>query len=327
MKTTAIGIGIGFGLFFAAGYAFAVQPGDPRAAVEDELGRPEAYIGTEGREVFFYPRGEVVVVDGRVHAVELISEEEAFRREMARQAEAAEREAREREHRERLEAEGMEIRLRKLADPGFMKASAAERVAFWQQFKRTYPMVPLGEEYDAALRERELELAAQNAALEAESRIRAMEMRLARAEAEAAAAARTTYVSAAPAVYVAGYAPRVRRPIYVAPCGGSHRGRCGSICGNGPKVTPYVTSAGYGFQRFRGEASTCDRRSSGVSISVGYSDHSTRTRVSAHRGVPEAYASQRPIPIVSRPWGGTSCTTVNRPVSRADLTAAARFRF
>ena len=66
-----------------------------------------------------------------------------------------------------------------------MNAAAAERLAFWQRFRAQYPGVAIGEEYAAALRERELELSARSVAQSSDAYVRELEARVARAEAQA----------------------------------------------------------------------------------------------------------------------------------------------
>ena len=115
-------------------------------------------------EILTYDRGEVELVNGKVVTADLISAEQAQAEKVRRQAEEQARREREQERREQLRVEGLEVYERKVNDTAFMNAPASERVAFWKRFKKQYPDVPLGEEYSQAMREYEMEVAAQGAA-------------------------------------------------------------------------------------------------------------------------------------------------------------------
>lgn len=321
----------------------AAMVGDTKDAVLAELGQPDGYLGTATREVFTYERGHVELADGIVISAELISEEEAVRRRLKREAEEAARLERERERRERLRTEGTDIRLRRLADSDFMTASAAQRLAFWQQFRKHYPMVQLGDEYGAALRERELELAAENAAIAAERRIRNLEMRVAQAEADAAYASyyeQPTRVSSP--VYYGSTAYRGSGGVVYAGSSGctqSRRGRCRSSCRCKPKVTPLPSSAGYAFQRSRSKVATRSagyafqrpRNTVGVNVWTGkpvYEKSVCTPRVQQPRAMhSRRVGSPTPDFVASRPWITSGSTTVVRPASRGGLSVNARFSF
>ena len=320
MKTTVAGLAAILILCMVS-TAHAVMIGDTRETVLSELGTPDSYIGTSNREMMTYERGEVVLVDGAVASLALMSEEEALRRRLLREQEAAERAERERARRERLAAEGTEIRLRKLADTDFMMSSAAVRLAFWKQFRSQYPMVEVGEEYGAALRERQLELAAENAGVAAERRLRELEMRVAQAEADAAYAGGTTFVSAGHPVYIGGTScRRARRPSTAWPC--SHGKRvCNASCGSRSGITRFSSSAGYGFQR--------PLKQGGVRVQVGLNSCNTGARIKPLRG-PVDYAYPQAFSPVSPSWfgaGGGGVHKVHQPVSRSALTARASIRF
>jgi hypothetical protein len=303
----------------------AIGIGDSRAVVLAALGEPPGYVGTPSREILMYERGEVVLEGGTVISAALISEEEARARRLQREAEEAARLERERIRRAQLAEEGTEIRLRKLADTEFMNASATQRVAFWRQFKKVYPMVELGDEYAAALRERELELAAENAAYASQTRIRDLERRVAQAEADAARGYYRddpVYVgSAVPVVYGGRYVSRVRRPIYVgggAGCGHTH---CKTVClrGKRPKVTPYDSTAGYAFQRAKPSGKVRVRAGLSSSCGSGAGIKPLNSTV--------GYGFQRALPVASRPWRASSGSVIHRPVSRGGISAKACISF
>ena len=75
----------------AGGLDSEIAKGDTRAFVLEILGEPDGTMGSPRYEVLFYPRGKVVLSDGKVVEVNLISEDEAARREAARIREEQER--------------------------------------------------------------------------------------------------------------------------------------------------------------------------------------------------------------------------------------------
>ena len=146
------------GLLGAVGVRAEVAPGFSADEVVQELGAPEQMIQINDRQIWYYDRGRVDLVEGEVVEAVLVSEEEAIARRERMEWERLEREQAQRELREARLVKGLTIQEEKLGDAGFLAQPAATRLAFWRSFKRSNPEVPLSEDYYAALEEREDEL-------------------------------------------------------------------------------------------------------------------------------------------------------------------------
>lgn len=215
----------------------AVQPGDDEVAVRAELGPPVGQYKLGERTIMSFERGEVEFVDGKVTRSELISVEEAAQRKARREREAAEAAERARIAKEKRIVEGQEIYQRKISDPAFMNSSATERFTFWNGFKTKYPEVPLGPEYDQARSEYNLEQQARRAAAQ----------EAAQAQARAATAQSGSYSTSSGVYYNDSYY-RNGGAIVVDP-GYGHGHRPPMVVNPGASVTPFESTAGYGFQR------------------------------------------------------------------------------
>lgn len=202
--------------------AAEVNVGDTRAQVITALGAPKGGISSGSYELLTYERGKVELRDGKVVTTDLISAEQA---EMNRQLRAEQQAAAERDAaaaRAKRIAEGTEVRRTKLDDAAFTALPAAQRVAFWQNFKKWYPEVPLGDEYTVALRELEQDLTARRLAQAQDQRIVELERRVADAEqrAQQAEQQKTVIVDGYTYGYPYGYLPVSRRygpSCYVEP--------------------------------------------------------------------------------------------------------------
>lgn len=170
----------------------AVAVGDSRDDVITALGQPSGAAEVGSQSILFYDRGEVKLREGRVVAVNLISEEELAARRHA-EAQALERmEAAAQARLERLTAEGRATYAAKKTDARFAALPAAEQLGYWRTFATRYPMINIDEEL-AALTDRvnyEMRLRELQAAHEAEiaqlaERVEAAEEQAARAEREA----------------------------------------------------------------------------------------------------------------------------------------------
>jgi len=169
----------------------AVGVGDSTEKVIAELGRPDATICSPEQEVYYYERGKVILVNGKVDSVQLISQDEYQEEQARRNAARAEREA------TRLEM-ARSIKEAKLADPAFQNAPPEQQVAYWEQFKRNHPEISVEGAYTRALqRLLEHQIVELRRAAE-ERRIAELEARVREAEARAAAA--QTVAVAAPRV-------------------------------------------------------------------------------------------------------------------------------
>lgn len=157
------------------------QIGDPAARVRELLGEPRGSIRSGTVEMMQYDRGRVVIREGVVAELELVSEEVATAQklERARQAEDLQR-ARDL-WREQQRVAGIEIRDRAVNSPEFQSSSGTRQVEFWTSFRRRYPDVPVDPEYTAALARRDSE----SAKAETDRRLASMELRVAEADARA----------------------------------------------------------------------------------------------------------------------------------------------
>lgn len=181
-----------------------VRIGDSEEEVRRVLGAPVASIRTESRHILAFDRGQVELRDGRVIALDLVTEEEALAIRARRiERERWERAQSERQRRERL-AEGTALLERRRADPVFQTSAAAEQVAYWRAFQLSYPEVNIALEYAAALARAESEKQQQLRIAEQDQRVRDLEDRVAAAERQAA---RRTFLRYDPSAYVITCAP------------------------------------------------------------------------------------------------------------------------
>lgn len=168
-----------------------VKIGDSRQQVIAELGMPQGEISTSGYSLLTFERGRVELRSNLVSKIELVSEEQMTRtRELREQQRVAAEKAATEARLNRI-AEGTEVRKKKLADSTFSLTPASERVAYWQNFKKLYPEVPLGDEYTVALKELEQQLALQRVEDEKQRKVDDLERRVADAEARARQAERS----------------------------------------------------------------------------------------------------------------------------------------
>jgi hypothetical protein len=202
-------------VWVAAGLARAeedVRPGDSRERVLDLLGPPSARLVVQDREILSFPRGQVVLTEGRVSSLELVSEEALRERLQREEALRLSREADAARERERRLVEGAAALERALADPALAAAPGANRLAYWRNFNRRYPeqdvSLPLAtalsdwqrEQAEARVKEAEARRTA-----DLERRAAEAEARAARAEAEARDRRRTVYLGHP--YYAGGYLP------------------------------------------------------------------------------------------------------------------------
>lgn len=117
----------------------AATPGDTTTEVIAKLGKPQGSMSRGRYTTFYYDRGLVHFVNGRVQTAFLVSPEEAERHKEERaKAEAAAREQNEAQ-RQRLTEEGRAALVQSESDKTLAAKSAAERLAYWQDFARRYP--------------------------------------------------------------------------------------------------------------------------------------------------------------------------------------------
>ena len=195
MRAVFLRMCVGFGLFIlpllAAGQEIpAVNPGDPLKEVLERLGRPQGRISRGAVTTFYYDRGTVEFVDGKVSKAFLVTPEEA-------RIQTEDREKTEMEQRQQAEArrkslleEGQRELARLRDDKEFAGRSAADRVAFWQDFIRRYPDVDAGGELAKVRGDSENEAtqkARQEELQELKDRIREIEDRFVKLDADYAA--------------------------------------------------------------------------------------------------------------------------------------------
>ena len=119
--------------------SYGIAIGNTYDTVIAKLGTP-AGILEHGRYItVYYDRGTVDFKDRRVVKIDIVSPEEALQikreREQAWEAIRLKEEA----DRNRLTKEGQAELKKKMADKGFPKLPAAERLAYWRDFSKRYP--------------------------------------------------------------------------------------------------------------------------------------------------------------------------------------------
>ena len=75
--TTPLFISISIILPLGALPGMELQPGDSIERVKEVLGRPNGVISLKNKQVLFFDRGEVTLVDGKATQLDILSEEEA----------------------------------------------------------------------------------------------------------------------------------------------------------------------------------------------------------------------------------------------------------
>ena len=231
-----------------------VNVGDSFERVRTVLGRPESFIGIGDRQVLYYPRGKVELVEDVVFDVELVSEEEATARRIRMEEEQFRLAQRLLEQQLAREAEGRRMRDQKLTDSTFLAAPASRRVAFWQDFAKRYPEVALPPDYDQALREYRLEQEMARTQQREDARMRTLEARVEEAEWRAALAEDTAQRRARRDRYTYPLLPVapvvvVQPPVACTSISGAYAGSSISIPRRGLGVPPVHAP---GFVRPRG---------------------------------------------------------------------------
>lgn len=124
-------------LLSGAASAADPQPGDARAAVVRQLGRPQGSLLREDQEILWYERGSIELTDGAVTLVKLMTPDQL--RQQKRTAEERAREEAERQAALRRDAEAERDRM--ASDTNLTSKTASEQVKAWEEFNRRYPMV------------------------------------------------------------------------------------------------------------------------------------------------------------------------------------------
>lgn len=116
----------------------AVNPGDTTAEVIDKLGKPQGTMSRGRLTTYYYERGLVYFDEGRVQSATLLTPEEAQRQR--RERELAERLQRERiALQQQALAEGQAELAARRADAEFLASPAADRLAYWTDFRKRHP--------------------------------------------------------------------------------------------------------------------------------------------------------------------------------------------
>lgn len=173
-----------FVLLAALGASAEIAFADPangasRDAVIAELGSPTGKLAIGEREELHYPRGKVVLKNGVVTDIDLLSEKEWQRRETIRLADEktkAENEARETAALAERRRRGAEALRLLLADSRWMESTGETRVETLERFEKSFPDSDIAAVKLEAVRKRDLELAEKR-------KIQALETRVATAEA------------------------------------------------------------------------------------------------------------------------------------------------
>jgi len=148
--------------------AATVEVGDSIQDVKLALGEPKGEIVTSEWRAYLYERGTVEFKEGQVVAVDLITKEELAKRraEALARAERERRAAEERRLQRKREGRAELRRIRN--DDAFAERSGAEQVAYWEEFRRKYPDVDIGDLYQQALEKYAEELQAEQERAEKE---------------------------------------------------------------------------------------------------------------------------------------------------------------
>jgi hypothetical protein len=121
-----------------------VVKGETFEQVVQKLGVPKGQVKGGRRTTYYYDRGTVDFLTGRVERVFLITAQEAKEKIAAREkAEETRRQQAEAE-RVRIMTAGKAQREKMLGDKVFMASSPVAQLAYWEDFKKQYPGVDVG---------------------------------------------------------------------------------------------------------------------------------------------------------------------------------------
>jgi hypothetical protein len=137
----------------AAAPATQVNKGDTIAEVIEKMGEPQGVLKHGGWLTYYYARGYVDFMDGRVQRTDLVSPEKAaqIKAERARAEEESRRQAE--AARQRLADEGKAQLSARLADKDFAARPPTERLASWQEFSTRYPYTDVRDQISQATAE------------------------------------------------------------------------------------------------------------------------------------------------------------------------------
>lgn len=151
--THSLPIGVAIGLFLCGTVcadtttapASDVQVGNTTTQVVAVLGMPKGMLAGGNKLTYYYDRGTVEFIHGRLVKANVVSEQAAERiRQDHAQAEAVRQQEAARQQ-QRLTDEGRAALRKQLDDKQFAKRASAERLAFWQDFSKRYPYTDVGD--------------------------------------------------------------------------------------------------------------------------------------------------------------------------------------
>jgi hypothetical protein len=170
--------------------AATAEPGDTIAQVETKLGTPRGIIRRGSVTTYYYERGLVDFVGGRVKSAFLATPEEFERQRRDRERGAEEEQRQLQAQRQRLTQEGQSEFLRLKADAELAAKPATERLACWRDFAARYPYTDVSNELVRAQTASDEESARQKQAEESQAvqgRVAAIQARFAQLDADYAA--------------------------------------------------------------------------------------------------------------------------------------------
>lgn len=118
----------------------AVAKGETFEQVIQKLGAPKGQVAGGRRTTFYYDRGTVDFLTGRVERAYLISPQEAKEKIVAREKSEADMRAKAEADRTRLISDGKAQLEKTLADKTFAASPPAVRLAYWDDFQKKYPL-------------------------------------------------------------------------------------------------------------------------------------------------------------------------------------------
>lgn len=131
----------------------AVAKGDTFEQVVSKLGTPKGKVAGGRKTTFYYDRGTVDFVNGRVERSFLVTQEEAAAKIAAREkAEEDQRKQAEADRARRLTDGKAELE-RALADKSLVTAPPGVRLAFWEDLQKKYPEVDVTSQIAQARKE------------------------------------------------------------------------------------------------------------------------------------------------------------------------------
>jgi hypothetical protein len=168
----------------------SADSGDSTNEVVAKLGTPQGVI-TRGRlTTYYYDRGMVDFIDGRVKTAFLITPEQVERQRAERERNESLQRQQAEAQRQHLVEEGQRELLAHQADGTFESTPATNRLAYWQSFSRRYPYTDIDSELMKAQTAVEVEATREKQARELQAlrdRIAAIQARLTQLDADYAA--------------------------------------------------------------------------------------------------------------------------------------------